>query len=138
MVRRYFTKQARGLEGTFELATVFARKVLGLTQEQIDAIKDLADRMSDSQKATDHLDRLFQRRGLTNYVRTIADISDRMVRAGESPIPLECVLRAFNMASEDDAFTRDASLVRELILLRIIEKLPSDRVPETELEETEE
>ena len=138
IVRRYFTNHGRGGDGAFELAAVFARKVLGMTQEQIEAIKELADRMSGSQKAADHLDRLFQRRGLTNYVRTIADISDRMVRAGERSIPLESVLRAFNMASEDDAFTRDASLVRELILLRIIEKLPSDRVPETQLEETEE
>jgi CRISPR-associated protein Cst1 len=138
IVRRYFTKHARGSEGTFELAAVFTRKVLGMTQEQIDAIKELADRMSDSRKAAGHLDRLFERRGLTNYIRAVADISDRMVRAGESAIPLESVLRAFNMASEDDTFARDASLVRELILLRIIEKLPSDRVPETKLEETEE
>lgn len=138
IIRRYFTRHARGSEGTFELAAVFARKVLGMTQEQIDAIKELADRMSGSQKAADHLDRLFERRGLTNYVRSIADISDRMVRSGESAIPLESVLRAFNMASEDDAFARDANLVRELILLRILEKLPSDRVPETELVETEE
>lgn len=45
IIRRYFTKHARGSNGTFELAAVFARKVLGMTQEQIDAIKELADQM---------------------------------------------------------------------------------------------
>lgn len=57
-----------------------------------------------------------------------------MARAGEAAIPFDSVLKAFNLAGEDDPFTRDASLARELILLRMTERL-SDSVTASELEE---
>jgi hypothetical protein len=125
------------MEGTFELACVFSRKVLRMTQEQVEAIKQIADQIATSGKGSDHLDRLFQRKRPIEYVRTLTEISDRMVRGGEPPFLLNTVLAAFDMTGEDDAFGRDAGVVWELLLLRLIEKLPSDRLPGLEVAETE-
>jgi hypothetical protein len=140
-IRRYLIPQAGKVDGVFEVACLFARKVLDMTQQQVEAIKELAERIATSQRAEKYLDRLFQRRGLVNYIRILADISDRMVRANEKPLSMDTVLRAFDLTNEDDPIDRGGALVRELILLRLIESLPQERlmtVPELESEESEE
>lgn len=128
MISRYFTPKAGRESGVFEVACLFARKVLDMTQEQVSAIKELAGQIAASQKADDYLDRLFQGRGLTNYVRTLTEISDRMKRAGDNPLAMDTILQAFDLVGEDDALGRDGALVRELILIRLIEVLPQERL----------
>jgi hypothetical protein len=71
----------------------------------------------------------------------LVDISDRMKRAGEPPIGIETVLRAFDLTNQDEPVDRYGSLVRELILLRLIEVLPQEKVasiPETDSDQKEE
>ena len=138
IIKRYFRPQVVKQEGTFELAGVFARKVSNMTQAQVAAIKELADQIAGSAKAAGYLRMLLHGRGLSNYVRSLVDVSSRMARAGEKPIAVETVLQAFDMAGEDDTLNRNAPLVRELIMLRIIELLPSEAVPETPADEKEE
>jgi hypothetical protein len=130
VIRRYFRPQAGKTEGVFQLACIYARKVLEMTQQQVEAIKELADRIAASKHAERHLNRLFQRRGFTRYVQTLAGINDRMKRGGEVPIGLDTILRAFDLVGEDDATGRDALLVGELILIRLIEVLPQEKVQE--------
>jgi CRISPR-associated protein Cst1 len=141
IIRRHFTPHAGREAGVFELACHFARKVLEMTQEQVNAIKELAGQIANSRQAENYLDRLFQRRGLTNYVRTLTEISDRMKRANEAPLATETILRAFDLTNEDDASPRDEGLVRELILIRLIEVLPQERLkslPQLEPQENQE
>jgi hypothetical protein len=128
VIRRFFTRHAGHEPGVFELACIYSRKVLDMTQEQVDAIKELAGQIADSQHAKKYLDRLFQRSTLTNYLRALSEISDRMKRAKENPLSMDMVLRALDLASEDDATGRDSALVRELILIRLIEILPQETV----------
>lgn len=125
VIQHFFTPAGRE-PGVFELACIYARKVLEMTDEQVEAIKLLAGQIAASHQADKYLDRLFQRSGLTNYLRTLSDISDRMKRAKENPLSMETVLRAFDLVSEDDATGRDSALVRELILIRLIEILPPE------------
>lgn len=126
---RYFKPQAAKQVGVFEIACLFARKVLEMTQEQIAAIKQLAEQIANSERAKAYLDSLFQRRGFIDYFRTLTNISDRMARAGEEPIPLKTILDAFDIANEN-ADISNGAIVRELILLRIIETLPKERLQE--------
>jgi CRISPR-associated protein Cst1 len=128
VIRRFFRRHAGREPGVFELACIYARKVLDMTEEQVGAIKELAGQIATSQHADRYLDRLFQRSGMTNYLRILCDISDRMKRAKESPLSMDTVLRAFDLAGEDDATGRDSAVVRELILIRLIEILPQERV----------
>ena len=67
---------------------------------------------------------------LTNYIRTLTEISDLMKRANEAPLATETILQAFDLTHEDDASPRDEGLVRELILIRLIEVLPQERLKE--------
>jgi CRISPR-associated protein Cst1 len=128
VVSRFFAPYAARERGVFELTCHFARKVLHMTQEQIIAIRELADNIAGSPKAEDHLDRLFQRRGLLNYIRILADISDRMKRGEEKPLAMDTILRAFNLSSEDEPPEAGAAIARELILIRLIEVLPQEQV----------
>lgn len=141
IIHRHFTPHAGREAGVFELACHFSRKVMEMTQEQVNAIKELAGQIADSRQAENYLDRLFQRRGFTNYIRTLTEISDRMKRANEAPLATETILQAFDLTNEDDASPRDEGLVRELILIRLIEVLPQERLkelPQLESEETQE
>ena len=123
-----FSKHAGRDPGVFELSCLYARKVLDMTDLQVEAIRELAGQIAASHQADKYLDRLFQRSGLTNYLRTLSDISYRMKRAKENPLSMETVLQAFDLASEDDATGRDSALVRELILIRLIEILPQEKL----------
>jgi CRISPR-associated protein Cst1 len=138
IIHRHFTPHAGREAGVFELACHFARKVLEMTQEQVKAIKELAGQIAASRQAENYLDRLFQRRGFTNYIRTLTEISDRMKRANEAPLATETILQAFDLTNEDDASPRDEGLVRELILIRLIEVLPQERLKELPQLESEE
>ena len=138
ILHRHFTPHAGREAGVFELACHFARKVLEMTQEQVNAIKELADQIAASRQAESYLDRLFQRRGFTNYIRTLTEISDRMKRANEAPLATETILQAFDLTNEDDASPRDEGLVRELILIRLIEVLPQEQLKELPQLESEE
>jgi CRISPR-associated protein Cst1 len=138
IIHRHFTPHAGREAGVFELACHFARKVLEMTQEQVNAIKELAGQIAASRQAENYLDRLFQRRGLTNYIRTLTEISDRMKRANEAPLATETILQAFDLTNEDDSSPRDEGLVRELILIRLIEVLPQERLKELPQLESEE
>lgn len=140
LVSRYFRPYAGKVEGVFEVACLFARKVLGMTQRQVEAIQDLAGRIAASAQAEKYLERLFQRRGLLNYIRTLSEISDRMKRSEETPLPTQTILDAFDLTNEDDTVDRGGSLVRELILLRLIETLPREKLetlPQLESNESE-
>lgn len=141
IIHRHFTPHAGHQAGVFELACHFVRKVLEMTQEQVNAIKELAGQIAASRQAEAYLDRLFQRKGRTNYIRTLTEISDRMKRANEPPLATETILQAFDLTNEDDASARDEGLVRELILIRLIEVLPQERLkalPQVESEEIQE
>lgn len=141
VLRRFFTPQAGREPGVFELACLFSRKVLDMTEGQVEAIKTLADQIAESKKAEKYLGRIFKSTKFKDYLRTLTEISDRMKRADEAPIATETILRAFDLTNEDDAWIRDGSLVRELILLRLIEKIPRERLqslPEPPLEDIEE
>jgi CRISPR-associated protein Cst1 len=128
ILSRHFRPQAGRVPGVFEVSCMFARKVLEMKQQQVEAIKALANQIAGSQKAEQYLDRLFRRPGLTNYISTLADISHRMSRAGEAPVSMETVLQAFDMTNEDEPLSRNGSLVRELILIRLIEALPQEKL----------
>jgi CRISPR-associated protein Cst1 len=123
-----FRKHAGREPGVFEVTCIYARKVLEMTNEQVEAIKQLAQQIATSRQAEKYLENLFQRRGLTNYVRTLCDISDRMKRANETPLSMDTVLQAFDLVSQDDATGNDSALVREMILIRLIEILPQDKL----------
>jgi CRISPR-associated protein Cst1 len=138
IIHRHFAPHAGREAGVFELACHFVRKVLEMTQEQVNAIKELAGQIAASRQAESYLDRLFQRKGLTNYIRTLTEISDRMKRANEVPLATETILQAFDLTNEDDASPRDEGLVRELILIRLIEVLPQERLKELPQLESEE
>jgi CRISPR-associated protein Cst1 len=141
MLKKYFRPQAGHEDGVFELACVFSRKVLEMTEEQVTAIKELAGQIAASKKAEDHLGRLFQARKFANYFRSLTEISDRMSRAEEGPLQTDAILRAFDLVGEDDALGRNGSLVWELLMIRLIEVLPKDRLeklPELQLEGNEE
>ena len=138
IVRRHFLPRAGKVEGLFEVAGMFSRRVAGMKQVQVAAVKELAQQIANSAKATDFLRFLIQSRGLNSYVRSLVNISIRMAKAGEKPIPTETVFQAFDVTSDEDIFDRSAGLVRELILLRIIELLPPDSIPETKPNEEEE
>jgi CRISPR-associated protein Cst1 len=141
IIHRHFTPHAGREAGVFDLACHFARKVLEMTQEQVNAIKELAGQIAASRQAESYLDRLFQRKGLTNYIRTLTEISDRMKRGNEVPLATDTILQAFDLTSEEDASPRDEGLVRELILIRLIEVLPQERLkdlPQLESEEIQE
>ena len=141
MLARYFRPRAGRDPGVFELACLFSRKVLQMTAEQVAAIKELADQIATSAKADDHLGRLFQTRKFASYVRSLTEIDDRMKRAGEKPLAMDTILKAFDLVSEDDGLGRNGALVWELLLIRLIEVLPQERlkaIPELQLESTEE
>jgi len=141
IIHRHFTPHAGREAGVFDLVCHFARKVLEMTQEQVNAIKELAGQIAASRQAESYLDRLFQRKGLTNYIRTLTEISDRMKRGNEVPLATDTILQAFDLTSEEDASPRDEGLVRELILIRLIEVLPQERLkdlPQLESEEIQE
>jgi CRISPR-associated protein Cst1 len=136
-----FLSHAGREPGVFDVTCIYARKVLEMTNEQVEAIKQLAQQIATSRQAEKYLENLFQRRGLTNYVRTLCDISDRMKRANETPLSMDTVLQAFDLVSQDDATGNDSALVREMILIRLIEILPQDKLealPALEPEESKE
>jgi CRISPR-associated protein Cst1 len=128
ILSRCFRPQAGNIAGVFELACLFAGKVLEMTQQQVDAIKELAATISASKQAEKSIERLFKRSGLTNYIRTLTEISDRMARGGEAPLAMDTILRAFDLTNEDDASGGPQSVARELLLIRLIEVLPKERV----------
>jgi CRISPR-associated protein Cst1 len=134
IVRRYFTPQVRQQKGVYELAEKFAEKVFAMTKEQVTAVKQLAAFIAESAKAKDHLDRLFRRQGNTAFIRSLTEISGRLKRAEEKPIPLALILTAFDIGNLDDPFMSNGSLVRELILLRVIELIPAKDLPEKMLD----
>ncbi len=137
MLAKYFRPRAGQDPGVFELACLFSRKVLEMTEEQVGAIKELAGQISTSKKAEDHLGRLFQTRKFANYVRSLTEISDRMKRADEQPLAMNTILKAFDLTGEDDAIGRNGALVWELMMIRLIEVLPKeqlDRIPELQSE----
>jgi CRISPR-associated protein Cst1 len=141
MVVSRFRKHAGREPGVFEVTCIYARKVLEMTHEQVEAIKGLTQQIAYSHQAEKYLGLLFQRRGLTNYVRTLSDICYRMKRANETPLSMDTVLRAFDLVSEDDATGKDSALVREMILIRLIELLPQrtlQTLPALEPEEGQE
>jgi CRISPR-associated protein Cst1 len=138
VIRRFFRPKAGSEPGVFELVCIYARKVLEMTHEQVGAIKELAQQISTSHQAEKYLDRLFQRRGLTNYIRTLTEISDRMKRASESPLSMDTIVRAFDLVNEDDATGQDSAVVREMILIRLIEVLPHEKLVSLRALEAEE
>ena len=55
LISRFFRPFAGKEPGVFELCSVYARKVLDMTQEQVDAVKELANQIAASGECEDYL-----------------------------------------------------------------------------------
>lgn len=115
--------------GLFTLAGLFLQKVANMNQKRLDAIQKLGDKIADSSVNQPILDRLFKRSRTSAFVECLTYAQDRMSRAKESPIPTPMIHLALDVVSEDDATARDMWLVRELLLMRIMERL-AEKNPE--------
>ena len=137
LLKRHFIPLVRNREqGAMELTKLFCREILQMDQTQLNAIFSLADQIAGSGKAAKHLDRLFKANSTYQVIRTLTEIAIRMKNGGESPLTTSVVLEAFGLATEDDQPNRDALTAHQLLLLRLIEQLPTDRLPEPDQIET--
>ena len=105
-----------------------------MTKIRIDAIRQIADQIASSSEGKRILDRLIKGKG---PIDAFLYAQIRMSRAGEPPLSLDKVLCALDLLSEDDSPSKEAWLVRDLIVLRIIEQMGQtalNELPEFPLE----
>jgi CRISPR-associated protein Cst1 len=138
VAKRYFVKIHTGLpqHGSFELGCLFLERLAGMQRNRIEAIKEIADSISRSSEKKRLLQQLLTTR---NFVDTLVYVQSRIERADETPLRFEAILSALDLVSEDDSLPRDFWLVRDLIILRILEQVDSETLrdlPEPALEES--
>lgn len=102
-----------------------------MTKERLDAIERLATRVAESSSWKDSVDRLFRAK---NVIRVLVDIQDRLLRAKEGSLVTADVYQAFDIVSWDDASYRDSGLVRDLMLLKILELRGEAAIPDIDQE----
>ena len=106
-----------------------------MTKSRIEAIRQIADKVAQSNENSKLLKRLFV--SPRNFMDWLVFAQHTIQRAGEKPLGFDLILTALDMISEDDSMPRDAWLVRNLIILRALEEAGSgvsDDLPEPELE----
>jgi len=136
IARKYFLQINENLQqhGRFGLACLFLERMAGMTKIRIDAIRQIADQIASSSEGKRILDRLIKGKG---PIDAFLYAQIRMSRAGEPPLSLDKVLCALDLLSEDDSPSKEAWLVRDLIVLRIIEQMGQtalNELPEFPLE----
>jgi CRISPR-associated protein Cst1 len=119
--------------GSFDLACLFLERLAGMRKSRIEAIKEIGDSIARSNDRKKLLERLFTSR---NFVDTLV-YSQNRIAAGGTPLRFDAILEALDLASEEDSLPRDFWLVRDLIILRVLEKTDPEtlkQLPEPALE----
>jgi CRISPR-associated protein Cst1 len=118
---KYFVniENKSALPGGFGLSCLFLERLAGMKKMRIEAIREIADRVSKSRENKKILKRLFE--SSKNFMDWLVFAQNAIDKAGESPIQFDSILTALDMVSEDDAIPRDFWLVRDLIILRALE-----------------
>jgi CRISPR-associated protein Cst1 len=118
---KYFVniENKSALPGGFGLSCLFLERLAGMKKMRIEAIREIADRVSKSRENKKILKRLFE--SSKNFIDWLVFAQNAIDKAGESPIQFDSILTALDMVSEDDAIPRDFWLVRDLIILRALE-----------------
>ncbi len=127
--KQYFVKidQAPPQPGTFDLACLFLERLAGMQNSRIEAIKEIADSIARSSEKKRLLQQLVTTR---NFVDTLVYVQSRIDRVGEKPLRFEAILTALDLISEDDSLPRDFWLVRDLIILRVLEQVDPETLKE--------
>jgi CRISPR-associated protein Cst1 len=118
-----------------QLAEYFLEEVAGMERARLDAIRLIADRIADSKQTKQILDRMFRRTSPRFFISTLVYAQDRMARAHEPPLPTDQIHTALNVVSTEEPPVRDAWLVRELMLLRILERMAESQTDLNDLPE---
>lgn len=138
-VKRYFcgpqfTSLKRGADTQhvplWRLVALFTSEVLGMEQERIDAIRALADTIAEEVMTEDA--RLFQRAyRATPYWRIrrlLVTTSARRVQRGKAPLlTLDGFLTVFGVTDDAEQAGGDWSMVWDLVLIRLIDRLHEER-----------
>ena len=104
-----------------------------MRKSRIEAIKEIGDSIARSNDRKKLLERLFTSR---NFVDTLVYAQNR-IAAGGKPLRFDAILEALDLASEEDSLPRDFWLVRDLIILRVLEQTDPEtleQLPEPALE----
>lgn len=132
VARKYFVSLRAPAENrSFQLSRLFLERMAEMTKERLDAIERLATRVAESSSWKDSVDRLFRAK---NVIRVLVDIQDRLLRAKEGSLVTADVYQAFDIVSWDDASYRDSGLVRDLMLLKILELRGEAAIPDIDQE----
>ncbi len=131
IARKYFFRMDKAdiKAGAYELARCFLETVAGMTKDRIDAVERIADRIAASPEVEKIVARLFKRNRGMDFIVSLTDAMDRLVRKSEPAFSTADVHLALNLVSEDDATPTDTWLIRELMIMRILETV-SLRRPE--------
>lgn len=138
VAKKYFIRIDKSAlqPGSFDLACLFLERLADMRKNRVEAIREIGDRIAASPQRAKLLERLLPSR---NFVDALVFAQNRMQKAGEPPLPFDTILAALDLVSEEDSLPKDFWLVRNLIILRVLEQVDSDTVrdlPEPALETT--
>lgn len=112
----------------FALAELFLRKVGGMDKQRLEVIKKIADIITDvlingnnDEKWLTILYRM-KSNSTSDFLRYLVKAQKKLSEFGK-PISFDDILIMLDLASEDDASNTNFWLVRELFLLRMIERI---------------
>lgn len=112
---------------TTALAEFFLEKVADMEKERLEAIRGIADAIVEVPDPKWIIDKLMRSgRSLYDFVPVMRAVQQKLSAEGKS-ITWEKFLLALNLATDDDATTRDTWLVSELVLVRVFERLAESR-----------
>lgn len=132
IARRYFVRMDKAdiKAGAYQLARCFLETVADMTKDRLDAVERIADRIAASPEVENIVGRLFRRSRSMDFIMSLTDAMDRLVRKSEPGFTTADVHLALNLVSEDDATPTDTWLIRELMIMRILETVSLKRPDE--------
>lgn len=132
-VRFFLQKHGKQIvPGTMQITELFLEKVAGMERERLEAIREIADHIADDlilgageRGAVSPL--LKRKLRFGEFLQLLSRVQAKLSKAGK-PLSWKKVLKALNLENEDDRTTTDHSLVQELLLIRLYERLASSPV----------
>lgn len=106
--------------GSFGLACLFLERLATMRKTRVEAIREIGDRIAASPEKKKILERLFVPR---NFIDTLVFAQNRMQKEEGRPLRFDTILTALDLVSEDDSLPPDFWLVRDLIILRVLEQV---------------
>jgi CRISPR-associated protein Cst1 len=126
---KYFIKIGKTAPqpGSFELACLFLERLASMRKSRVEAIREIGDRIAGSSERTRLLERLWPP---NNFLGGLVYAQHRMQKAGETPLRFDAILTALDLVSEDDSLPQNFWLVRDLIILRVLEQVDPETLSE--------